>query len=113
LSREAALNATPVRTASVSREERGEKLYVSLAYDRPRWQRLLGADARCRRTYGLDAYGREVYEACDGKTSVDRIVRRFARNHKLSRAEAETAVTTFMRVLMSRGLVVIRMRNAE
>jgi len=40
-----------------------------------------------KRSYGLDRFGMQVYEACDGKTSVHRIVKRFAVDNGLGPAE--------------------------
>ncbi len=111
LTREDALQARPIQVPPVASEEEGAKLRVTVQYRRPGWQRFLGADNYCRRTYRLDTYGREVYDACDGDASVKEIIRGFARSHKLSKPEAEKAVTTFMKTLMSRGL--IAMTNAE
>ena len=105
LTRQAALSACPVKTPPVRAETRNEKLYVTIEYQRPRWQRWLGADERCRREYGLDAYGREVYDACDGRASVHDIIRVFGKRHGISPAESEKAVTMFVKTLMSRGLI--------
>jgi len=72
---------------------------------RPRWQRLLGAGSQTERSFGLDAYGREVFEACDGKRSVRAINRRFAKAHRIALAEAEMAVAAFLKTLLAKGLV--------
>lgn len=113
LTRSEALGARPVQVPPLSTEEKDAKLYVTVRYQRPRWQRLMGADTYCRRTYGLDAYGREVYAACDGTASVRKIIRRFAKTHRLSKPEAEKAVTTFIKTLMGRGLIGVAINRAE
>ena len=101
------MSAVPHRAPVVKTEKKGQKLYVTVKFRRPGWQRALGADEYCERTFGLDAYGREVYDRCDGKNDVQVIANRFARKHKVSQTEAETAVTTFMKTLMSKGLVAL------
>jgi len=53
----------------------------------------------------LDALGREVYDTADGSRTVKTIARDFAASHKISVAEAELAVTTFLRTLMRKGLI--------
>lgn len=111
LDREQALGAIPVQGSVVRREERGEKLYVTLLFARPGWQRLLGGDNQCQRTFGLDSYGREVYEACDGERTVEGIVQRFATQHHISVVEAEMAVTTFMQTLMKKGLIAMTLEK--
>jgi hypothetical protein len=103
-----AMQGRPVRTPVVRTEEKGEKLYVTVEYARPRWQRWMGGDTTCQRTFGLDPYGRYVYEACDGKQTVSRMTRHFARDHKISVAEAEVSVTAFLRTLIAKGLVGVR-----
>lgn len=115
LGRDQALAAMPVKAPPVKTERKGEKLYVTVRFERPGWQRLLGADRTCRRTFGLDPYGQEVYEACNGRTAVRAIVERFAAGHHLSAPEAELAVTTFLKTLMSKGLIgmAVEMPDAE
>ncbi len=105
LTRQSALSARPVQVPPASVETKNGKLYVTITYRRPGWQRLLGADEHCRRAYGLDAYGRDVYDACDGHTTVANIVSGFAKRHNMSRVESETAVTKFLKTLMTRGLI--------
>jgi hypothetical protein len=109
--RRAALGGVPHRLPALRQEEKGEKLYVTVEMERPRWQRVLGADRQCERTFGLDAYGRRVYESCDGRRSVQRIVERFAGQVGVSVPEAELAVTRFMRTLMAKGLVAMEMEK--
>ena len=105
LSKERAMDAMPVKAPVVKTERKNSKLYVTVRFERPTWQRALGAERYCNRTFGLDAYGEEVYEGCDGKTSVKEIVRRFSGKHHVSYAEAETSVAAFMKTLIAKGLV--------
>ena len=113
IDRETAMTGFPVQLPAKRQEEKNGKFYVTIEFRRPRWQQVLGADAVCERTFGLDAYGREVYEACDGQTNVNRIITKFARNHKISIAEAEVAVSTFLKTLMQRGMVGIEMKKTK
>ena len=55
----------------------------------------------------LDKLGTEVYNACDGKTGVRALMKRFGADHKLSLAEAEMSVTQYLKTLVSKGLIVI------
>ena len=113
LDRKAALGSCPRKMPAVRKEKRDKKLYVTVELQRPSWQRLLGADRICRRTFGLDAYGREVYAYCNGRRPVDQIVKRFAKAHSLSLAEAEVSVTTFLKTLVARGLVGIEVEETD
>jgi len=109
--REAALKGRPHRSPPVRKEEKEGKLYVTVKFERPRWQRILGADSTCERTFGLDDYGRRVYESCDGKRTVKSIIKHFAATTRVSLPEAEMAVTKFMRTLLSKGLVAMEMEK--
>ena len=105
LDRSEALDAVPVQAPVVRTERKGEKMYVTIRFERPGWQRLLGADNHCERTYGLDPYGYEVYSLCDGMRSVRDGIESFAKEHHVSLPEAELAVTTFLQTLMKKGLI--------
>ena len=94
-------------------EEKSGRLYVTVEFGRPRWQQFLGASKTLERTFGLCDYGREVFDACDGKTSAVAIARRFARNHRISIAEAEVSVSTFLKTLLARGMVGIEIERTE
>jgi len=109
--RAAALHARPRQNPPVKTEEKGEKLYVTIRFKRPGWQELLGAHETAERTFGLDEYGRGVYESCDGKLTVEKIVKRFADRNRISVPEAEMAVTKFMRTLMTKGLIAMEMEK--
>ena len=109
-SRKAALRGRPVKLPALEKELKEEKLYITVQYERPGWQRVLGAERTCRRTFALDAYGQSVYDRCDGRTSVRKIIEDFAAKHHVSVAEAELSVTTFMKTLVGKGLVGIQMR---
>ncbi|MFU8780971.1 MAG: PqqD family protein [Kiritimatiellia bacterium] len=107
--RNAALKGRPLCTPPVRTEEKDGKLYVTVRFIRPRWQRILGSDETCERSFGLDTYGRTVYESCDGKRSVKKIIERFAAKVHVSIPEAEMAVTKFMKTLLTKGLIIMEM----
>ena len=114
ISRTSALKARPKRLPVLRSEELdGDGLKVTVEYTRPRWQQFLGAPAEVNRSYVLDNFGREVYEACNGKRNVGSIVRDFSNRHNVSVAEAELSVSTFLKTLMSRGLVAMLMGKGE
>ena len=113
--REASLNGVPYHLPTVKREEKPEegKLYVTIQYKRPRWQQMLGAEELCDRAYGLDEYGRQVYELCNGNRRVRDIINKFAYDNSVSRPEAETAVTRFMHTMLSKGLIAMEMEKPD
>ena len=111
--RKTAMNGKPAQLPAVSKEFRDAKLYVTVDLERPRWQRMLGEEKRCKRSFGLDSYGQEVYGYCDGKNTVKEIIRQFADKHNISIAESETAVATFLQTLMSKGLIGIEIKKSD
>ncbi len=110
--RKRALEACPVRTKVIRTEDKNDKLYVTVLLMRPKWQQWLGAEDQCQRTFGLDKYGVEVYRACDGDISVSSIIQSFAKNHKLSIAEAEISVCQFIQTLLTKGLIVMKVEKS-
>lgn len=110
ISRDRALDSRPVKLELVAQQETEEGgLRLTAELERPRWQRWLGGSPKGRRTFELDAFGNEVYTACDGINSVEDIITGFADTHNLSLPEAEISVTRFLRMLVQRGLVAIEM----
>lgn len=88
--------------------ERGVTLFVPLR--RRWWSRgpvgwLL--PLRTRRGVALDALGTRVWRACDGQRSVGQIVHDFADRQNLGFHEARLLVSTFLRQLTERSLLVL------
>jgi len=106
--RHTAMSGRPVQTPPVRVDERDNGgAVVTVRLKRRRAFRWFGGPDEVEQSFGLDPLGSEVYEACDGTADVAAIVRRFAKTHKVSRSEAEIAVTTFLKTLMTKGLVVM------
>ena len=78
-----------------------------------RWLGWFTGSTETERTFNLDRLGAEVYQACDGKTDVRAIIRKFAATHKISVAEAEISVTTFLKTLVSKGLVALAVKRQQ
>lgn len=101
-----ALSARPEQVACLGqRQTQDGGLAITRFVQRPAWQRFLGGPAQVQRTFELDAFGREVYEACDGRQTVDGLIRAFSASHHVSHAEAEIAMTQFLKTLMTKGLI--------
>jgi len=114
LPRPAALAARPFRLPIVRQEELDHgRLRVTVAVRAPGWVRWLGGPRELERGFGLDPIGRELYQACDGRTDVDSLIRTFSASHHVGLAEAELSVTTFLRTLISRGLIAMAVDAEE
>ncbi len=106
IGRDAALKARPVKLPFLFRKEvDNDKLQITVRLQRPWWLRMMGGGETFERTYSLDRLGRKVYEMCDGKTPVRKIVKKFADKHNISIAEAEVSVTKYLETMLSKGLV--------
>jgi len=107
ISRAEALAARPVRVveATVTRDESGgAKLKVALK--NPRWGGwLFRMPQGATKTFELDELGLLVWESCDGKTSVQQIIRRLAKRYNLNLREAEVATIQFLQMLVKRRLI--------
>jgi hypothetical protein len=106
LDRQSVMTARPEQMPFVHRADQddgGLKITVKLKANR--FARFLGGGGEVERTFHLDTLGREVYEACNGETSVQEVVRAFAKRHKLSIGEAEVSVTTYLKTLVARALI--------
>lgn len=62
---------------------------------------------RTHRMIELDSLGTAVLYLCDGRRTVEEVIESFARDHKLSFRESQVAVSTFLRQLLQRGIVVL------
>lgn len=117
LSYEDLLKAVPVRNAAVECEQGASgdlRLFLPLKqrwFHRPPVSWLLPISRR--RTFGLDALGAEVWQACTGRQRTEQIIRQFASRHQLSFHEARVSICAFLRTLTERKLVVMVGRSGE
>ena len=108
LDRGRAMTARPEQTPVISSEKHsdgGVTLVIDL--EPQKWLSWFTRTEKVRRSFRLDKLGAEVYYACDGKMGVRALIKRFARDHKLSLAEAEMSVTQYLKTLVAKGLIVI------
>ncbi len=116
LTRSESLSAKPRQAPFLSRRALEDgSLEIKVEWPRARWQRLLGGSKTIDRKFILDEFGREVYEACNGNRKISRIISEFAERHHLSLAEAEISVTTYLKTLMSKGVItmVVKAKNVR
>ena len=107
LTRDQSFNARPIATEVLDRRARENGGALIVIPMRPtgyqKW--LLRISEGAQRTIELDAVGVEVFDMCDGRTSVRKIARTFAREHQVDQHEAEMAVASFVQMMMRKGLV--------
>lgn len=107
LSKEEALAARPmqlVRCELTQTPYGGAKLKIPLK--QTRWAGLIfRVPDGATKTFELDALGLFVWQHCDGKTSVQQIIRKLAKEHDLTLREVEVATVQFLQTLVRKGLV--------
>jgi hypothetical protein len=107
VTRHQALAARPVQVAKcaiVEASDGGARLQVPV---RP--SRLAGRIFRVpegtTKTFELEAIGYSVWKQCDGKTSVQQIIRRLSVQYKISLRETEVSTVAFLQTLVRKGLI--------
>jgi hypothetical protein len=113
---EQVLLSRPIRNPSLATEAAEDGgLRIVIERRREWWVRALSVFLPIpkRRPIELDPIGREVWELCDGEHTLREMVKVFQERHKLSRAEAEWSLRTYLRDLGKRGLVVIAVEKPK
>lgn len=108
LNRAQSLASKIVRNDSVVEEARDDgRLVLILSLKPARWTRLLGQspDIPVLRRFELDDLGRYVWEKSAASPTAEQLVRHFATDHQVNMREAEVSVTSFIQMLMKRGLI--------
>jgi hypothetical protein len=107
ITRQQALASRPMQLVKCDLMETadgGAKLKVPLN-PRRRGGWLFRLPEGATKTFELDSLGLFVWRSCDGKTSVQQIIRKIAKDHGLSLREVEVATVQFLQMLVKKGLV--------
>lgn len=102
-----ALSAKPVRMVGAemtNRDDGGGVLKVPLKPGRFAG-RIFRLPEGTTKSFEFDAIGKMVWEQCDGKTSVQQIIRKLAKFCKISPAEAKASTVKFLQMLGKKGLI--------
>lgn len=103
LDREQLLAAAPLRSPVARVEEISDGgVRVTLPL-RSFW--FLRMPAGATKSYDLDEIGKCVWDRCDGRTSVLKIIESVARQYKINLREAEVATLKFLQVLSQKRLI--------
>jgi len=115
ITRKHALECIPVRNPQIT-EQKNDDDELCLTYQvriKPWFQGIVHkitkrGDDIIERKLQLDVLGSTVWHMIDGKQTVRKIIADFQATHKLNRRESEISVTTFLKELGKRGLIVMR-----
>ena len=67
--------------------------------------RLFRVPEGTTKTFELEAIGYSVWKQCDGKTSVQQIIRRLSKQYNISLREMEVSTVAFLQTLVRKGLI--------
>jgi len=104
------LELVPMHNAAIRIETSPDGLVVWVPIAQPFWMRSLlrfVLPFRKEKGIALDVIGREVFEACDGNRNVEAIIEQFAKRHKIRFFDARQSVTTFLRWLLERKIIIL------
>jgi len=113
---EQVLRSRPVRNQALKVERiEGGGLRVLQARRREWWIRALSVllPIPGERLIELDAAGEEVWDLCDGEHTLREMIGVFQERHKLTRAEAEWSLRTYLKDLGKRGMVGFVVEKAD
>jgi hypothetical protein len=110
------LDAVPVCNRAVRVERHADSVLLWVPIRRRPWMRgplawLL--PFRKEKGIALDVVGTEIWSACDGLCRVEDIIERFAERHKLRFHEARVSVSSFLKSLCERNLLVLAVPSAS
>ena len=107
ISRQQTLSSQPMQNPSVRSETRGKSLVLRVPLKQPKTTRLSRAlmTLPSQRRVVLDSIGAGIWQWCDQKNTVADIVELTRRRYKFSHKEALISVTTFLKQLGGKGLI--------
>ena len=116
LTPEQVLGSVPVPNKALKIERvEGGGVKLVLARRREWWARVLAIvfPIPKERVVELDALGEQFWDLCDGKHSMRDLIRICQEEHKLTRAEAEWSLRTFLKDLGKRGVMGFAVEESE
>jgi hypothetical protein len=108
IGREAMLKSKPARNDALTWEKNEEDEVIITVERRKDWKaRVLSKIFWIpeNRTMMLDQIGAQVWDMCDGKTTVDAMIRKLSEEHKLNLKEAEVSLLTYLKSLGKKHLI--------
>jgi hypothetical protein len=108
ISREAMFNSKPTRNSALE-WEKNEEGEVTITLRRAESMKVKIISKLFwvpdKRTMVLDQIGTQVWDMCDGKTTVEAMIKRLSEDHKLNNKEAEISLLAYLKQLGQKNLV--------
>ena len=108
LSREAMLNSRPARNEALAWDENDDgEVVIKVERQESLRVRLLSKVFYIpqERKITLDEVGTEVWQMCNGKTSVAQMIERLGKKYQLNRKEAEVSLLSYLKTLGQKRFV--------
>ena len=115
LTRQDALGAKPeqlVKAKIQVTEDGGAKLTIPL--QTTRWTGMIfRLPENATKTFELDELGLFIWNSCDGKTSVQQMIRQLSQQRRLTLREVEVATLQFLQTLIRKGLIGVQVKQGK
>lgn len=108
IGREAMLKSKPARNDALTWEKNKNEEITITVERRDDWKAKVLSKIFWipkSRSLMLDQIGAQVWDMCDGKTSVDAMIRKLSTEHKLNLKEAEVSLLTYLKSLGKKNLI--------
>ncbi|RLE63214.1 MAG: hypothetical protein DRN53_02610 [Thermoprotei archaeon] len=100
------MSMKPVRNPMIEWEKTAEgEIVIYLEKTPPKIIKKMASRKVAYKRIVLDAIGSFVWEMCDGKYTVNDIIKALMKKYKLRRLEAERSLLAFLRMLAQRKLI--------
>ena len=115
LTRQDALGAKPeqlVKAKILVTEDGGAKLTIPL--QTTRWTGMIfRLPENATKTFELDELGLFIWNSCDGKTSVQQMIRQLSQQRRMTLREVEVATLQFLQTLIRKGLIGVQVKQGK
>ena len=108
ISREAMFNSKPTRNSQLEwKTNKDDEVTITLKRADTTKVKILSKIFWVpeKRTLVLDEIGSQVWEMCDGRTTVGAMIKRLCETHKLNAKEAEISLLSYLRTLGRKNLL--------
>lgn len=117
LTREQILSAIPIRNPKLEWKRTIDGKVIVVVKRREDWVgKLMGVlfcVPKIKEVVFSDRIGTEVWEMCDGKHTIERMVGRMASRYRLTEKEAEVSLLAFLNRMAKRGIIFFLIPKGE
>jgi len=108
------LEAVPEKNLAVDYEKKENCIVITVHKKKPKWLFFPFSwlfRVKLKKKVMLDSIGTEIWQLCDGINTVEKIVTIISEKYELTFHESRVAVTEYLKMLIERGIVAIRVKD--